>query len=111
MKDSRISNLILCIYFCILVIYKTKKMIKKFLYAVWTFSLQKGWNWIWSKTTVDEQAIAAVQEVKERTENVIEEFKDVKESVQEVVQETKDVVNAAKGKPKRKRNGSKEKLD
>ena len=29
MKDSRISNLILCIYFCILVIYKTKKMIKK----------------------------------------------------------------------------------
>jgi hypothetical protein len=86
-------------------------MIKKFLYGVWTFSLQKGWNWIWSKTTVDEQAIAVVQEVKERTEDVIEEFKDVKESVQEVVQETKDVVDAAKGKPKRKRNGSKEKLD
>lgn len=106
MRGLRISNLIICLYFCILVIYKSNKMIKKIAYGIWTFSLQKGWNWIWSKTTVDEQAIAAVQEVKERAANVAEEIKDVKEAVQDVVQESKDVVSAAKGKPKRKKNGN-----
>jgi len=100
MKDSRISNLIVCIYFCILVIYKTRKMIKKFLYAVWTFSLQKGWNWIWSKTTVDEKAIAVAKEVKRRAEIAAEELEDV-------VVESKDVVSAIKGETKkRKKHGS-----
>lgn len=100
MKDSRISNLIVCIYFCILVIYKTRKMIKKFLYAVWTFSLQKGWNWIWSKTTVDEKAIAVAKEVKRRAEIAAEELEDV-------VVESKDVISAVKGETKkRKKHGS-----
>ena len=100
MKDSRISNLILCVYFCILVIYKTKKMIKKFLYAIWTFSLQKGWNWIWSKTTVDEKAIAVAKEVKRRAEIAAEELEDV-------AVEAKDVISAVKGETKkRKKHGS-----
>jgi len=75
-------------------------MIKKFLYAVWTFSLQKGWNWIWSKTTVDEKAIAVAKEVKRRAEIAAEELEDV-------VVESKDVVSAIKGETKkRKKHGS-----
>ncbi len=75
-------------------------MIKKFLYAVWTFSLQKGWNWIWSKTTVDEKAIAVAKEVKRRAEIAAEELEDV-------VVESKDVISAVKGETKkRKKHGS-----
>ena len=75
-------------------------MIKKFLYAVWTFSLQKGWNYIWSKTTVDEKAIAVAKEVKRRAEIAAEELEDV-------VVESKDVVSAIKGETKkRKKHGS-----
>lgn len=75
-------------------------MIKKFLYAVWTFSLQKGWNWIRSKTTVDEKAIAVAKEVKRRAEIAAEELEDV-------VVESKDVVSAIKGETKkRKKHGS-----
>jgi len=75
-------------------------MIKKILYAIWTFSLQKGWNWIWSKTTVDEKAIAVAKEVKRRAEIAAEELEDV-------VVESKDVVSAIKGETKkRKKHGS-----
>lgn len=75
-------------------------MIKKFLYAIWTFSLQKGWNWIWSKTTVDEKAIAVAKEVKRRAEIAAEELEDV-------VVESKDVISAVKGETKkRKKHGS-----
>lgn len=75
-------------------------MIKNFLYAIWTFSLQKGWNWIWSKTTVDEKAIAVAKEVKRRAEIAAEELEDV-------VVESKDVISAVKGETKkRKKHGS-----
>lgn len=75
-------------------------MIKKFLHAVWTFSLQKGWNWIWSKTTVDEKAIAVAKEVKRRAEIAAEELEDV-------AVEAKDVISAVKGETKkRKKHGS-----
>lgn len=89
-------------------------MIKKFLYAIWTFSLQKGWNWMWSKTTVDERAIAVAKEVKRRAEIAAEELEEVKEAVKDVAKESKDVVDAVKGKPKRKPNyekSRKQKLD
>ena len=75
-------------------------MFKKFLYAIWTFSLQKGWNWIWSKTTVDEKAIAVAKEVKRRAEIAAEELEDV-------AVEAKDVISAVKGETKkRKKHGS-----
>jgi len=66
-------------------------MFKKLLHAVWTFSLEKGWNWIWSKTEIDEKAIEVVEEIQYRKVLVKEELK--------------DVVNAVKGipsKPKKK---------
>jgi len=66
-------------------------MFKKLLHTVWTFSLEKGWNWIWSKTEIDEKAIEVVEEIQYRKVLVKEELK--------------DVVNAVKGipsKPKKK---------
>jgi coenzyme F420-reducing hydrogenase beta subunit len=66
-------------------------MFKKLLHAAWTFSLEKGWNWIWSKTEIDEKAIEVVEEI---------QYKKVL-----VKEELKDVVNAVKGipsKPKKK---------
>jgi hypothetical protein len=66
-------------------------MFKEVLYAIWTFSLEKGYNWVLSKTTIDEEAIEVIDEIKERSVLVKKELK--------------DVVNAAKGtpnKPKKK---------
>jgi len=78
-------------------------MIKKVLNSIWNFSLKKGWDWIWSKTTVDEQAIEAVKEVKQRAKRVKEELADVKEAVKEAVEQSKDVVDAAKGNKRKGR--------
>jgi hypothetical protein len=75
-------------------------MFKKVLLAVWTFSLEKGYNWILSKTTLDEKAIEVIDEIEVRSANVKKEFK--------------DVVNAAKGlptKPKKKYYKPKPKAD
>ena len=78
-------------------------MIKKILSSIWNFSLAKSWKWVWSKTTVDEKAIAAVEEVKSRAKNVAAEMSDV-------VEQSKDVIDAAKGKKRRGRPaGSKNK--
>lgn len=85
-------------------------MIKKVLSAIWNFSLKKGWDWVWSKTTIDEKAIAAVEETKRRARRVKEELSDVGEELKDVVDQSKDVVAAAKGKKRRGRPaGSKNK--
>jgi len=78
-------------------------MIKKILYGIWTFSLQKGWNWIWSKTEVDEKAIAVAKEVKRRAELAYEEAADVVDAVKEVGNQAGDVIDAVKGKKRRGR--------
>ena len=39
-------------------------MFKQVLYAIWTFSLEKGYNWVLSKTTIDEKAIELIDEIK-----------------------------------------------
>ena len=41
-------------------------MFKNILSGIWNFSLKKGWNWIWSKTDIDEKAVATVKEIKKR---------------------------------------------
>jgi hypothetical protein len=71
------------------------KILKLILNFVWTISLQNIflwigmlWKWLWSKTEVDEKAIAALKEAKRRTINVVEE--------------SKDVIDAAKGKKSKK---------
>jgi len=59
-------------------------MFKQVLYAIWTFSLEKGYNWVLSKTTIDEKAIELVDEIKVRSVLVKEELKDVVDAVKGV---------------------------
>lgn len=80
-------------------------MIKKLLYSIWTFSLQKGWNFIWSKTSVDEEAIRVAKELKARAEAAAEELVEVKDAIIEVGDQIEDVASAIKGK-KTKKNGN-----
>lgn len=66
-------------------------MFKKILLAIWTFSLEKGYNWLLSKTTIDEKAIKVIDEIHVRSVLVKAELE--------------DVVDAAKGfktKPKKR---------
>jgi hypothetical protein len=75
-------------------------MFKKVLLTIWTFSLEKAYNWILSKTTIDEKAIEVIDEIEVRSVRVKEELK--------------DVVNAAKGlsnKPKKRYYKPKAKTD
>ncbi len=77
------------------------KIIKLIFKFVWTVYLQNLclwavmlWKWLWSKTEVDDKAIAAVKEAKRRVENAADELD--------------DVADALKGK-KYKSNGGKKK--
>ena len=81
-------------------------MITKILSAIWNFSLKKGWDWIWSKTTVDEKAIAVVKETKRRAKRVSEEISDVGQELKEAAIQSKDIVSAAAGKKRKGRPAS-----
>lgn len=59
-------------------------MFKRILYAIWTFSLEKAWNWIWSKTEIDEKAIEVIDEIHVRSILVRKELKDVVDAVKGV---------------------------
>jgi len=59
-------------------------MFKKVLLAVWTFSLEKGYNLLLSKTTLDEKAIEVIDEIQVRSIRVKEELKDVVDAVKGV---------------------------
>lgn len=59
-------------------------MFKKILYAVWSFSLEKGWNWILSKTDIDEKTIEVIDDIHVRSVLVKEELKDVVDAVKGV---------------------------
>lgn len=45
-------------------------MIKKFFCLLWSCSLQDVWNYLWSKTEVDEKVIEVVKETKSRAKAV-----------------------------------------
>ncbi len=78
-------------------------MLKKIAKGIWTFSLEKGWNWVWSKTTIDEKVESALDEAAERFDNIKKETKDVIKAVEEVASQAADIVDAAKGKKRRGR--------
>ena len=59
-------------------------MFKKLLYSIWTFSLEKTWNWIWSKTEIDEKTIDVIDEIHVRSVLVKKEIKDVVDAVKGV---------------------------
>jgi|TARA_R100000935_G_scaffold11352_2_gene22859 hypothetical protein len=45
-------------------------MIKKFFCLLWCCSLQDVWQYLWSKTEVDEKVIKVVKETKSRAKAV-----------------------------------------
>jgi|TARA_R110000796_G_scaffold15740_5_gene49964 hypothetical protein len=45
-------------------------MIKKFFWLLWTCSLQDVWNYLWSKTQVDEKVVEVVKETRSRAKAV-----------------------------------------
>ena len=56
------------------------------------------WNYIWSKTSVDEKAIATIKEIKKRYKLTAQEHKDVADAVKEVGNQLGDIDDALKGK-------------
>ena len=78
-------------------------ILKKIAKGIWTFSLEKGWNFLLSKTTIDEKVEAAIEEAEKRFEAVKAESKDVLKAVEEVAEQAADVADALKGKKRRGR--------
>jgi hypothetical protein len=82
-------------------------MIKTILNKIWNFSLKKGWDYIWSKTTVDEKAIEVLKETKIRAKAVKKEIADVKRDLKSAAKQSKDVIAAAKGAKRKGRPAKK----
>jgi hypothetical protein len=70
--------------------------------------IKNWWSKLWSKTTVDEKAIAKAKEIKKRTKAVLDEVNDVGAAIKEVANQVGDIADAAKGKA---RKGRKKKSD
>lgn len=71
------------------------KIIKEFF--------SNAWNYIWSKTTVDEKAVATVKEIKRRYKLTAEELADVAKAIKEVGNQIGDIDDAVAGKPRKGR--------
>jgi len=67
------------------------------------------WNYLWSKTTVDEKAIATVKEIKRRYKLTTDELKDVAKAIKEVGNQIGDIDNALKGEERKGRKNGKNK--
>ena len=65
------------------------------------------WNYVWSKTTVDEKAISTVKEIQKRYKLTAAELKDVAKAIKEVGNQLGDIDDAIAGKERkgRKKNG------
>tara|TARA_R100000544_G_C2201917_1_gene47190 strand:- start:520 stop:753 length:234 start_codon:yes stop_codon:yes gene_type:complete len=56
------------------------------------------WNLLWSKTNIDEKAIATVKEIKKRYKLTAKELQDVAKAIKEVGDQIGDIPDAIKGK-------------
>ena len=65
------------------------------------------WKALWSKTTVDEKAIATIKEVKKRAKLTTQELKDVVKAFKEVGNQIGDIDNALKGEKRKGRKNVK----
>jgi uncharacterized protein with GYD domain len=65
--------------------------------------LEVFWEWVFSKTTIDEKVIATVKETKKRVKAVKAEIKDVSDAVKEVGSQIGDIGDAVKGKARKGR--------
>mgnify|MGYP001198036280 FL=1 len=64
----------------------------------------KMWILLWSKTTVDEKAVATAKEMKRRYRLTKQELSDVADAVKEVGSQIGDIGNIFKGKARNGRN-------
>lgn len=71
------------------------KLTKKYLKDIWVL--------LWSKTTVDEQAIATVKEIKKRYKLTAKELADVAKAITEVGDQIGDIDDAIRGKARKGR--------
>jgi len=65
------------------------------------------WNTLWSKTTIDEKAIATIKEVQKRAKLTTQELKDVAKALKEVGNQIGDIDNALKGEERKGRKNVK----
>ena len=61
------------------------------------------WVALWSKTTIDEKAIATVKEIKKRYKLTTQELSDVAKAIKEVGNQLGDIDDAIKGKARKGR--------
>ena len=83
-------------------------MFKKFINILWAYGPQDYWKAIWSRTSLDEKAIATLKEIKKRYKLTAQELQDVAKAIKEVGNQLEDVDDAVKGK---KRKGRKSKIN
>ena len=65
------------------------------------------WKALWSKTTIDEKAIATIKEVKKRAKLTTQELQDVVKAFKEVGNQIGDIDNALKGEAGKGRKNEK----
>lgn len=65
------------------------------------------WNLLWSKTNIDEKAIATVKEIKKRYKLTAQELADVANAIKEVGNQLGDIDDALKGKARKGRKSKK----
>jgi replication initiation and membrane attachment protein DnaB len=65
------------------------------------------WNYVWSKTSIDEKAIATIKEIKKRYKLTAQELKDVADAVKKVGNQLGDIDDALKGKARKGRKTKK----
>jgi len=65
------------------------------------------WALLWSKTTVDEKAVATVKEIKRRFKLTSQELADVAIAIKEVGNQIGDIDDAIKGKARKGRKSKK----
>jgi len=61
------------------------------------------WNLLWSKTSIDEKAIATLKEIKRRYKLTTQELKDVADAIKEVGNQIGDIDDALAGKARKGR--------
>lgn len=61
------------------------------------------WNLLWSKTNIDEKAIATVKEIKKRYKLTAQELSDVANAIKEVGNQLGDIDDALKGEARKGR--------
>ena len=65
------------------------------------------WVALWSKTTIDEKAIATVKEIKKRYKLTADELADVAKAIKEVGNQIDDIDNALKAEARKGRKNGK----